>query len=99
MRLILPALFALSALAACGSGNEAPNTAAAAHEQRADTLREAAEQSTPQAANQLENLAAQHEQKADMVPEGAPAPGNIVGAPMPDNMAQPAPAPAIPPQR
>lgn len=99
MRFHLPALLALSTLAACGSGNEAPDTAAEAHEQRADTLRDAAEQSTPQAADQLENLAAQHEQKAEAVPEGTPAPGNIVGAPMPANMAQPAPQPAVPPQR
>jgi hypothetical protein len=66
-------------LAACGSGGgESPQ------EQRADQLREAADQSTPEAANQLEAIADQQEAAAQT--NGvAPADQSANGA-MPDSM-------------
>lgn len=72
------AVAASCALAACG-GSDAEQ----GHEERADQLREAAEQSTPEAANVLENIAERHEQAAegDAPPPADPA---HTGAAMPE---------------
>jgi hypothetical protein len=78
-------------VAACGGGEaEPPETLEEAHSQRADELRDAAAQSDPMGANQLEQIAEEHDAAAARADGTQPAPGNIVGAPMPDNVAAPA---------
>lgn len=76
------------ALGACGGGDE-PDTAVEVQEQRAEALREAAAQSVPAGAAQLEQLANQHEQKAEVLAEQPglqPADPSKVTAPIPDSV-------------
>ena len=91
MRIAAP-LVALALLAGCGGSTETEtaNTAAEVHDERAERLREAAEQSTPEAANQLEAMAQAHEQAADRAGE-APAGNMAANGAMPDALSQPAP--------
>lgn len=83
MRIVLAA--ALLPLAACGGAE----TAEEVHEERAEQLEEAAEVSTPEGAEQLENLAERHERAADALEETAgerPADPAAATAPIPDEV-------------
>ena len=85
MRKILIAAALTMPIAGCGGE---PETAAEAHEERAEELEEAADASLPAGAEQLENLAEQHEREAEMLDEapGKQPPAIDPMAPIPDNV-------------
>ena len=82
-KLILIAALAVP-LAACGGAD----TAEEAHEDRAEQLEEAADVSTPEGAEQLENLAEEHERKAEVLEDfsGERSADINAMAPIPDNV-------------